>query len=191
MNDGGNQMDDPQYQRFSTPLIRNLPNHTVWQLDIRWMLTVSSFCFMVLFSYTYALADNSTMAVTESTLRVPYTGVTPNGSLTFPLFNGEGFAYFSAGVGLEERKLTYPLYAVKLILVQDGGAFLSNVAMTIHQLDGPVTFDIPPAHVEGPWVFLNIPAGTYLIKAMNSQQQLLEKQIDVVDNRRTVIYLRW
>ncbi|WP_447970923.1 hypothetical protein [Nitrospira sp. M1] len=184
-------MGHPQYQRFSTPLIRNRSNRTVRQLDMPWILTVSFVSFMILCSYTNALADNSTMAVKESTLRVPYTGVTPNGSLSFPLYNGEGFAYFSAGVGLEERKLTYPSYSLKLILVQDGGAFLSNVALTVHQLDGPVSFDIPAAHVEGPWVFINIPAGTYLLKAMNSKQQLLEKQVDVVDAQQKVLYLRW
>ncbi|GJL55352.1 MAG: hypothetical protein NPIRA02_24840 [Nitrospirales bacterium] len=183
-------MGDPQYQCFSTPLIRNRSNLTIRQHDIRWILAVNFLSFMILFSYTYARADDSTMAVTESTLRVPYTGA-PSGSLSFPLYKGQNFSYFSAGVGLEERTLTYPSYSLKLILVQDGGAYLSNVAMTVHQLDGPVSFDIPAAHVEGPWVFINIPTGTYVLKAMNSQQQLLEKQIDVVDDKQKVLYLRW
>ncbi|WP_454062838.1 hypothetical protein [Candidatus Nitrospira salsa] len=187
----GNQMGDRQFQCFSIPSTSNQTNFMTREPDYLWMLTFSFLSFMILFSYTQSFADDAATDVTESTLIVPYTGSILKGPLKFPLYKGKGFEYFTAGVGLEERQVTYPSYPVKLILVQDGGAFLSNVAITVHQLDGPVTFDIPATHVEGPWVFLNIPTGTYVLKAMNSQQQLIEKQIDVVNNQQKIIHLRW
>ncbi|GJL67345.1 MAG: hypothetical protein NPIRA05_23160 [Nitrospirales bacterium] len=184
-------MGDQQVQCFSKPSISNQPNFMIKHQDSLWKLTFSFLSCMLLFSSTHAFADTAAMEVTESTLTVPYTGSIPKGPLIFPLYKGEGFEYFTAGVGLEERQLTYPSYPVKLILVQGSGAFLSNVAITVHQLDGPVTFDIPATQVEGPWVFLNIPTGTYVLKATNSQQQLIEKQIDVVQNQQKILHLRW
>ncbi|MGB0911252.1 MAG: hypothetical protein ACPGYT_12890 [Nitrospirales bacterium] len=136
-------------------------------------------------------AATSSAQVTESTLTVPYSGPAPRGPLTFPLYKGQNFQYFSAGVGIEERQLTYPPYQLKLILVEGTHAFLSNVSLTIRQLDGPLTFDIPPDKVEGPWVFLNIPTGTYLITAENYQDKKIEKQVSVVEMKPQVIYFRW
>ncbi len=137
----------------------------------------------------YAAASNT--SITESKLVVSFSGPTPKGSLTFPLFKGETFQYFSAGVGLEERQLTYPPYPLKLILVQGTRAFLSNVSITARQLDGPLILNIPATHVEGPWVFLNIPTGTYLITATNHQQKSIEKQVSVVQKEAQTVHLRW
>ena len=92
---------------------------------------------------------------------------------------------------MEERQLTYPTYPLKMILVQGARAFLSKVSFTIRQLDGPLTFNIPASHVEGPWVFVNIPTGTYLVTAENSKQQTIEKQISINEGQTTVLHLRW
>ncbi len=155
------------------------------------LLTISLVVCTTLFTSSHVLAADSPATVTESTLEVPYSGKIPKGPLKFPLYKGEGFQYFSAGVGLEERQLTYPPYPLKLILVEGGGAFLSNVAFSIRQLDGTLTFDIPASHVEGPWVFVNLPTGTYLITAENSRQKKIEKQVSVTEEQTKVLHLRW
>ncbi|MCA9471510.1 MAG: hypothetical protein MRJ96_01220 [Nitrospirales bacterium] len=159
---------------------------------IRKISNIVGLCVCSMFlTHSLVIAAESSANTTESTLSVPYNGTVPKGPLTFPLYKGNGFQYFSAGVGLEERQLTYPTYPLKMILVQGARAFLSKVSLTIKQLDGPLTFEIPASHVEGPWVFVNIPTGTYLVTAEDSQQHTIEKQVSVTKGKTTVLYLRW
>ena len=184
-------MIELQLQNSSLYLRSFRDNLNVRCKNVLCMLTICFCVFTLLCTGNDVFAANSSTTVTESTLEVPYSGSIPKGPLKFPLYKGEGFQYFSAGVGLEERQLTYPPYPVKFILVQGSGAFLSNVSFSIRQLDGTLNFEIPAAHVEGPWVFLNIPTGTYLITATNSQQKKIEKQVSVTEDRSQVIHLRW
>ena len=180
-----------QFQGSLTHVTYNRHKLTVTRPKTHWLLTFSFCVFTILLACDHVLAADSSTQITESTLVVPYSGSIPKGPLKFTLYKGEGFQYFSAGVGLEERQLTYPPYPLKVILVQGGRALLSNVSFTVRQLDGQLTFAIPASHVEGPWVFLNIPTGTYLLTATNSQQKKIEKQVSVVENEKRVIYLRW
>ncbi len=156
------------------------------------ILIISIFLiYVTVLTDMHVIAAEPSIQVTESTLVVPYSGPAPRGPLKFPLYKGEDFQYFSAGVGLEERQLTYPPYQLKLILVQGTRAFLSNVSVKIRQLDGPLTFDIPAIQVEGPWVFLKIPDGTYLITAANYQDKKIEKQVSVKKEHPQTVHLRW
>ena len=182
-----------------TPFFKNSGIHSPYYSTNRTFMRPCIFSRLLLSFFMVAVfsvndpvhaADSSTTIV-ESKLVVPFKGPIPKGPLTFPLFKGETFQYFSAGVGLEERQLTYPPYPLKLILVQGTRAFLSNVSITARQLDGPLTIDIPATHVDGPWVFLNIPAGTYLVTATNHHQKSIEKQVSVIQEETQTVHLRW
>ncbi len=128
---------------------------------------------ILLFSNSSIFAADSPSTVSQSSLVVPYKGTLPKGPFKFPLYTGEGFQYFSAGIGLEERQANYPPYPLKFILVQGDRAYLSTVSLKIRQLDGSLTFQIPSKHVEGPWIFLKMPTGTYLVTATNHQQRTI------------------
>ena len=184
-------MIDALFQNFTRPFAHQQQNVSIIQPDMLCTVGISIILCTILFTGSHVFAEDSSTKVTQSSLVVPYAGDIPKGPLKFPLYKGEDFFYFSAGVGLEERQLTYPPYPLKLVLVAGARAFLSNVSITVRQLDGPLTFDIPADHVEGPWVFMKLPAGTYLITASNKHQKTIEKQVSIVDNQTTTIHLRW
>ena len=74
-------------------------------------------------------------------LEIPLpTGGIPK-TLTFPLYEQESIQYFSAGLGKEERSLTYPPFPLKLIFVQGERAFLAGVSVQLMNEDGSVRLE--------------------------------------------------
>ncbi len=126
-----------------------------------------------------------------STLEIPLQGDMIPQTMTFPLYEQEGIRYFSAGVGKEERGLSYPPYSLKLILVQGERAFLAGVSLEIHKDEGNTVISIPAEEVQGPWLFINAPKGKYLIKATSSTGKTLERKVEITGNATSVIHFRW
>ena len=184
-------MNDVLHENSNRSFVHNPQHLSVIKSYVSRIVVFGVMLCTPLFASHYVLADESSSKVTQSSLAVPHANDIPKGPLKFPLYKGEGFQYFSAGVGLEERRLTYPPYPLKLVLVAGARAFLSNVSITVRQLDGPLSFDIPADHVEGPWVFMDISPGTYLITAANKHEKTIEKQVSIVENQTQVIHLRW
>ena len=114
-----------------------------------------------------------------------------NSKLKFTLYEGNGVQYFSAGVGIEERQAVYPPYPLKLIFVQGARAYLAEVNISIAKADGTTLVEIPSDHVMGPWLFVNLPSGTYTITATDSLQRIIEKQVSVEGTETKVIHFRW
>lgn len=110
---------------------------------------------------------------------------------TIPVHRSGGVRYFSAGVGLEERQAEYPPFAVKLILVAGPKAYMSRADVTITRTDGSQRVDIPKEHVEGPWLFVDLPAGTYDISAVSQGLTVERRGVEVSGNDTTTVYLRW
>ena len=133
--------------------------------------------------------DESSSTVTSSILEVPSSEEGVN--LKFTLYNGQYFQYFSAGVGIEERKAVYPGYPLKLIFVQGARAYLAEVNISILKADGTTLVEIPSAHVMGPWLFVNIPSGTYTITATDSRGRAIKKQVKLGEERTKVVHFRW
>ena len=124
-------------------------------------------------------------------LEIPLpTGSIPN-ILTFPLYEQESIQYFSAGLGKEERSLTYPPFPLKLIFVQGERAFLARVSVHIAKKDGTQLLRIPEEEVEGPWLFINIPTGTYVVSGTDSDGTNIKKTITVETPKPTVVHFRW
>ena len=114
-----------------------------------------------------------------------------NTKLKFTLYEGNDVQYFSAGVGIEERQAVYPPYPLKLIFVQGARAYLAEVNISIAKADGTTVVEIPSDHVMGPWLFVNLPSGTYTITATDSLQRAIEKQVSVEGTETKVIHFRW
>ena len=144
-------------------------------------------CFLTLgFPFLVVASPHQT-----STLEIPLQGDTIPQTMTFPLYEQEGIRYFSAGVGKEERGLSYPPYSLKLILVQGERAFLAGVSLEIHKEDSNTVISIPAEEIQGPWVFINAPKGKYSIKATSSSGKTLERKVAIKGNASSVIHFRW
>lgn len=110
---------------------------------------------------------------------------------TLPVHQAGGVRYFSAGVGLEERQADYPPFPLKLIFIAGSRAYLSKVDVSITNASGMVRLDIPADHVNGPWLFVDLPAGTYDIRASSRGTTLTKEGVHVVPGKVRTIYLRW
>jgi len=124
-------------------------------------------------------------------LEIPLpTGSIPK-TLTFPLYEQGSIQYFSAGLGKEERSLSYPPFPLKLIFVKGVRAFLAGVSVHIAKEDGTPLLRVPGEEVEGPWLFINIPAGTYVLSGTDSDGTTIKKTITVQPTKSTVVHFRW
>jgi hypothetical protein len=108
-----------------------------------------------------------------------------------PLYRSDGIRYFSAGVGLEERAAEYPPFPLKLVFTAGGKPYLSGVAVTIASMGGRPAVSIPPDHVEGPWLFVDLPAGVYEVTATHGGKTQTLKQIKVEAGKQKTVHLRW
>lgn len=123
-------------------------------------------------------------------LEIPLqTGSIPK-ILTFPVYEQETIQYFSAGLGKEERSLTYPPFPLKLVFVQGERAFLAGVSIQITN-EGGTNFNIPGEEVEGPWLFINLPTGTYVVSGTDSNGTTIKKTITVQIDKSTIVHFRW
>lgn len=157
-------------------------------------------CLMVVFQISVlsgALGNPSLATAQETslhqikTLEIPlHKGNIPK-VLTFPLYEQESIQYFSAGLGKEERSLTYPSFPLKLVFVQGERAFLASVSVHITKEDGTTLLRIPGEEVEGPWLFVNIPKGTYNVSGSDLHGTIVEKTISIQTGKPIVVHFRW
>jgi hypothetical protein len=124
-------------------------------------------------------------------LEIPLEDETIPKQLTFPLYEQNNIQYFSAGLGKEERRLSYPPYSLKLIFVKGQRAFLANVAIEVLHHDRTNLISIPGEEVQGPWLFLNLPAGKYVVQAIDSGGTTIEKIINLAAKTTTTVHFRW
>ncbi len=121
-------------------------------------------------------------------LEFPLSTGNTSKTLTFPLYEQKGIQYFSAGLGKEERTLPYPPFSLKLIFVQGEGAYLARVSINLVNKDETYHIKIPREEVEGPWLFINVPNGTYVISGTDSNGTTIEKTITTETGETTVVY---
>ena len=108
-----------------------------------------------------------------------------------PLHQAGGVRYFSAGVGLEERAAEYPPFSLKLVFTAGGKPFLAAVDVTIQPDQGGAAIRIPHEQVAGPWLFIDLPSGTYDISAGHAGRIQELKGIKVEGGKQKTVHLRW
>ncbi len=111
--------------------------------------------------------------------------------LTLPLHKAGAVRYFSAGVGAEERQVKYPPFPLKLIFVAGPKAYLSRVAVTIADKKGTVKLEVPAEQVTGPWLYVDLPSGTYTVTATREGQAQVKGEVAVEKGGVKTLYLRW
>jgi hypothetical protein len=110
---------------------------------------------------------------------------------SLPLYQADGVRYFSAGVGIEERTAEYPPYSLRLVFTAGGNPFLVGVAVTIQPAKGGPSINIPRDHVNGPWLFVELPSGTYHLTAIHADRTQGLKGVTVEAGKMKTVYLRW
>ena len=77
----------------------------------------------------------------------------------------QGYPYLFGGVSSDERDVMAQRakeFDVKLVFAAKGGAFVSDVTVTITSTKGDA---IASLQTEGPWFYIQLPPGTYDVKA--------------------------
>lgn len=108
-----------------------------------------------------------------------------------PLYRSGKVRYFSAGVGLEERRASYPLFSLKLVFTAGGRPFLTGVDVTIQPANGGSAIHIGREQVEGPWLFVDLPSGVYDIVAAQGEYRQELTGISVEAGKQRTVHLRW
>ena len=108
-----------------------------------------------------------------------------------PIHRAGTIRYFSAGMGQEEREAKYPPFPLKLIFVAGPRAYTSQVAITIADAKGEVLLQVPREQVSGPWLFVDLPAGTYDITADRSDHPQIKQRVEIGAGRVKTVHLRW
>jgi hypothetical protein len=108
-----------------------------------------------------------------------------------PLYRSHEVRYFSAGVGLEERLAEYPPFSLKIVFTAGGKPFLAGVSVIIQPAGGGPALTIPREQVEGPWLFVDLPAGIYDITAIYGDRAQELKRIHVKRDKPKTVHLRW
>ncbi|HBP90392.1 MAG TPA: hypothetical protein DD706_22195 [Nitrospiraceae bacterium] len=124
-------------------------------------------------------------------LEISLEGESIPNKLTFPLYEQNNIQYFSAGLGKEERSLSYPPYPLKLIFVKGARAYLAGVSIEVLLQDETPLLSIPGEEVQGPWLFLNLAPAKYVVKATDSSGTTIEKSISLSGEKTTTVHFRW
>ena len=144
-----------------------------------------------LLSAPAGIAATATLLPSGDAIELKGEGAGASFKTTMPVHRSGGIRYFSAGVGLEERQAEYPPFSLKLILVAGPKAYLSKVGVTITNDSGTVRVDIPGDDVDGPWLFVDLPDGTYHIEAVSRGDQVEQGGVRVSGGKMRTVYLRW
>lgn len=108
-----------------------------------------------------------------------------------PVYRAGNIRYFSAGVGMEDRRVEYPPFSLKLVFTAGGKPYLTGVDVTIHPQMGGADIIIPREQIEGPWLFIDLPSGTYDISAAYGEHIQVLKGVKIVSGKQRVVHLRW
>ena len=108
-----------------------------------------------------------------------------------PIYRVGAVQYFSAGTGVEERAAQYPPYPLKLVFLAGPRAYITQVAVTIKDTRGAVNLLVPGEQVTGPWLFVDLPAGTYEITAIRRDRSEIRQKVAVGASGSKTVYFRW
>lgn len=112
-------------------------------------------------------------------------------TMRIPLYRQGTVRYFSAGVGIEERNADYPPFALKLMFTAGGRPYVAGVAVRIENVKDGQTLEVPREHVNGPWLFVDLPPGTYRIRATLGEQSEALTGIRLESGMTNTVHLRW
>jgi len=110
---------------------------------------------------------------------------------SLPLYHSGTIRYFSAGIGQVEREAAYPPFSLKLVFTAGGKPFVTGVEVVLRQSKGATVLTVPREQVTGPWLFIDVPDGTYEVAASLGGQIQQVKGINVRRGHVTTQHVRW
>jgi hypothetical protein len=86
-----------------------------------------------------------------------------------PILEANGIKYACAGVGKASRSdPRWPAFPVRLEFAAANGDFLGDPAVTVTDASGKQVFQV---QCNGPWVLIELPAGSYKVHATGQKAQ--------------------
>jgi hypothetical protein len=165
-------------------------SNRVRPFELLTVLTVTIACLLYTSQVPAAITAKLTPA--EDGIELESTG--EGGSAvkeTIPVYHAGTIRYFSTGIGLEERSAQYPPFTLKVVFVTGPRAYLSHVSVTITDERGKTLLDIPGEKVTGPWLFVDLPPGTYTISGAGPGGARVHDRVTVTSGQVKTVYLRW
>ena len=103
----------------------------------------------------------------------------------------QGFPYLSGGISTEEREGMEEIgkaYNVKLTFAEKKGAFVAGVRLVIQGEKGA---EIVNMLTDGPWFYIQLPAGVYKLQATFAGEKKEVRRLMVSKNKRIQQGLIW
>jgi hypothetical protein len=80
---------------------------------------------------------------------------------------------------------------LKFVFTAGGRTYVSGVSVTIQSTKEGTSLTVPHDQVEGPWLFVDLPAGDYDVTATYHDHRQKLKGIKVEAGKQKVIHLGW
>lgn len=103
----------------------------------------------------------------------------------------QGFPYLSGGVGSDEREVLEErgkAYNVKLVFAEKTGAYLSNIKLAIEDAR---RVKIVSLDTNGPWFYIQLPPGSYVVKATFLEKSNELKALRVTTDKKAHHVFVW
>ena len=97
------------------------------------------------------------------------------------------FRNHSAGIGRDDRP-SLPDYSVKLVFATQSGSYLADITVTVLNEAGR---NLARLHSEGPWLFIDLPPGSYKVLARRNDGSKKEARLHVGSGKQQVLTLTW
>ena len=104
---------------------------------------------------------------------------------------GQGYAFMSGGVGIEERNLMQRkagAYDLDLSFADKQGHYLSDVSIVIDDVNGT---QLVNSTATGPFFYIDLPTGKYDVKASFDNQTEEIKNLNISKDHSTKELLHW
>jgi len=108
--------------------------------------------------------------------------------LPVPVQQYESIRYYSAGVGIEERRELPQLYPLKVVFRTDAGHLLCDADVTI-AAGGKTVFRGRAEH--GPWLVVDLAPGSYDIAAVQDGVSRAVKGVRLAPGGQRTVVLTW
>lgn len=108
--------------------------------------------------------------------------------LPVPIQKYESVRYYSAGVGVDERRQVPQLFPLRMVFKTDKGNLLSDADVTI-TAKGTTVFRGRAQN--GPWLVVDLAPGTYDIAAVQDGKVQTAKGVRVAAGKHRTVTMQW
>ena len=112
----------------------------------------------------------------------------PTRSFPSPCSSTSPIRYYSAGVGIEERRTLPQLFPLKVVFRTEPGSLLSDADVTI-AAGGKTVFRGRAQN--GPWLVVDLPPGTYDVTAVQDGATRTAKGVKIAKGKQRTVILTW